>query len=255
MLQQTQASRVVEPWRRFMEALPTVQLCADSPRSTVLGLWRGLGYNQRAGRLHDAARTMVRDFDARVPDRPEALRTLPGVGAYTANAVASFAFGAPVGVLDTNVGRVLARAIENRRLDRPEAQRLADDLVARHASAAHNQAMLDLGGQFCTAVARCPSCPLATHCRWRREGGPDPAPRSAAVSKPQGAFAGSDRQVRGRMIDLLRDGPRRTSGLRRACGVDRDRFDRLLGALVRGGLVEAPSGQVRLVEDPRSLVE
>ncbi len=252
MLQQTQAVRVVEPWRRFMTALPTAQSCAASSRSTVLELWRGLGYNRRATNLHDASRAIVRDHDGQIPPHPATLRTLPGVGSYTANAVASFAFGAPVGVLDTNVGRVLARAIENRRLTHGEAQRLADALVPRRASAAHNQAMLDLGSQYCVGAPRCVSCPLAHHCRWRCDGGIDPAPRSAAVSIRQSPFEGSDRQLRGRMVDVLREGPRRLDEMREVLTTDRERFTRLLGALVRDGLVEATSATVRLAGDTRS---
>ncbi len=253
MLQQTQAARVVEPWRRFLHALPTVQSCAAAPRSTVLGLWRSLGYNRRAGNLHDAARVIVRDHDGRVPAQPATLRTLPGVGSYTANAVASFAFGVPVGVLDTNVGRILARAIENRRLTRGEAQQLANELASRRHSATHNQAMLDLGSQFCVAAPRCEDCPVVRRCRWRRDGGADPAPQSAAVSVRQKPFEGSDRQLRGRIVDALRDGPQRRDGLRHICGTERERLARLLDDLVGEGLVDVTSALVRLAGDTRSL--
>ncbi len=251
MLQQTQAPRVIEPWRRFLEALPTPGACAVAPRSTVISLWGGLGYNRRAGYLHDAARAVVDEFAGRVPEDPAALRRLPGVGSYTANAVASFAFGAPVGVLDTNVGRILARAIANRPLGRAEAQRLADELVRGVASAAHNQAMLDLGAQFCTATPRCVTCPLARRCAWRAEGGDDPARHSAAVSVRQSAFAGSDRQLRGRIVALLREGPARLDVVVAHVDEPQARVEVLVASLIADGLVERAKGEVRLAGDPR----
>ena len=122
MLQQTQTSRVVEPWRRFLERFPTPTSCADAPLSTVLTVWAGLGYPRRAKAIHDAARVMRDDHDGAVPREVAQLLQLPGVGEYTAHAVASFAFAKPVAVLDTNVGRVLARAIENRTLRHREAR-------------------------------------------------------------------------------------------------------------------------------------
>ncbi len=251
MLQQTQAARVIEPWRRFMESLPTVDACADAPRAVVIALWGGLGYNRRAGYLQDTARVLVEEFDGHVPSDPDALRQLPGVGGYTANAVASFAFGERVGVLDTNVGRVLARALVNRPLGRSEAQRLADELVRGRDSAAHNQAMLDLGAQFCTATPRCHTCPMASRCAWRAAGGPDPAQRSAAVSVRQSAFAGSDRQCRGRIIAVLRDGPTNPDALSIRIAEPRERVERLIAALVGEGLVEYDVHAVRLVDDTR----
>lgn len=254
MLQQTQARRVIEPWRRFLVELPTVVACADAPRSVVIGLWGGLGYNRRAGYLHDAARLVVRDFDGRIPREPVVLRTLPGIGAYTANAVASFAFGVRVGVLDTNVGRVLARAIANRPLGRVEAQRLADQLVPRRDSAKHNQSMLDLGAQFCTSTPQCIACPLANQCAWRRDGGADPARHSAGVSQSQSVFEGSDRQLRGRIVSMLRSGPRRLEDLHREYVEEEGRIERLLSTLVVDGLVERGDGVVQLVDDPRDWV-
>ena len=254
MLQQTQATRVIEPWRRFMVSLPTPSACAASPRSAVIALWGGLGYNRRAGYLHDAARVILDEFDGFVPSDPDALRRLPGVGAYTANAVASFAFGLGVGVLDTNVGRILARALVNRPLARSEAQRLADELVRGRDSAVHNQAMLDLGAQFCTANPRCPTCPMASRCAWRAVGGPDPAQYSAAVSVRQSAFVGSDRQCRGRIIAVLRDGPSNLDALLVRIAEPRERVERLLAALVGDGLVEHGAHSVHLVGDTRERV-
>jgi A/G-specific adenine glycosylase len=162
---------------------------------------------------------------------------LPGVGEYTANAVASFAFGRRVAVLDTNVGRVLARALANEPLRTRDARALAHQLLPRSGIAEFNQAMIDLGAQFCRATPRCDECPLVRSCAWRRHGGVDPAPLSAAVSRPQAKFVGSNRQLRGRVMRALHDGPRAKTRLVRDLGVERSRADVVLESLVRDGLV------------------
>ena len=238
MLQQTQTSRVEEPWQRFMAQFPTPSACANAPLSSVLTAWRGLGYHRRAKALHEAAR-MIRDqFAGELPNDVEQLRRLPGVGEYTANAVASFAFQQPVAVLDTNVGRVLARALVNRRLRPSEARILAADLLPRTNSASFNQAMLDLGAQFCRAKPRCEECPMVLHCAWRRDGGDDPAPLSAGVSRPQPRFDGSNRQLRGRVLDVLRERPRSRRQLSSSFkDVEPRRRDEVLASLERDGLI------------------
>jgi A/G-specific adenine glycosylase len=238
MLQQTQTARVVEPWSRFLASFPTPTHCADAPLSRVLTIWTGLGYPRRARALHGAARVIRDEHGGEVPRDVASLRRLPGVGEYTAHAVASFAFNEPVAVLDTNVGRVLARAIENRTLARSEARALAVTLLARDGSARFNQAMLDLGAQFCRATPRCEPCPLSAHCRWRQCGGQDPAPRSAAVSRPQAPYAGSARQLRGRVLRALGDGSRTVGQLARELpDVEATRRREILDGLVRDGLV------------------
>ncbi len=238
MLQQTQATRVIEPWTRFMEQFPTPSSCAGASLGEVLMAWRGLGYHRRAKALHETARVLRDEYGDAVPREVELLRRLPGVGEYTAAAVACFAYGEPVAVLDTNVGRILARALANRVLSRAEARALAAALVPRREPSAFNQAMLDLGAQFCRAAPACGACPLAAQCRWRQRGGADPAPRSAGVSRPQPPFKGSRRQLRGRVLDALREGPqsRRRLG-ERLNGVEPARCDDVLDALARDGLI------------------
>ena len=115
MLQQTQTSRVIAPWQRFLDHFPTPTACANAPLGDVLRLWEGLGFHRRAKFLHDTAIALRDNHGGTVPRDVKELRSLPGVGAYTANAIASFAFGTPTAVLDTNVGRILARAVANRR--------------------------------------------------------------------------------------------------------------------------------------------
>ena len=203
MLQQTQVVRVLEPWRKFLESFPTPEACANASQADIIRHWAGLGYHRRARSLHGAAIMICSDFGGKVPTSPDLLRRLPGVGEYTANAVASFAFGEPVAVLDTNVGRVLSRALANRPLQRREAQDLAQQLLPKAKSVIFNQAMLDLGAQYCRAVPKCEECPIAALCRWRQEGGVDPSKKSAGVSRPQSPFEGSRRQARGRIIRAL----------------------------------------------------
>lgn len=238
MLQQTSTRRVIEPWRRFLDAFPTPESCARAPLAEVLRLWSGLGFPRRAKSLQGAARVMCEKFNASVPSAIDDLLSLPGVGSYTAHAVASFAFNAPVAVLDTNVGRVVSRALANRLLRPSEAQAIATGLLPRDGVAAFNQAMLDLGAQFCTRAPRCAVCPLRRKCRFHREGGTDPAPGSAAVSRRQAPFAGSDRQVRGRLMKALHERPlTRGSLLGLVDDVNVERVEVLLDQLVQEGLI------------------
>ncbi|HEY5092299.1 MAG TPA: A/G-specific adenine glycosylase [Acidimicrobiales bacterium] len=250
MLQQTQTSRVVGPWRSFLDAYPTPKDCADATLAGVLQRWSGLGYHRRAKALHDAARIIRDEFNGEVPSEVVDLRRLPGVGDYTAHAVASFAYGKPVAVLDTNVGRILARALENRSLRASEARDAARALLPRRDSAGFNQAMLDLGAQFCRSSPRCDDCPVAGVCRWRLEGGLDPAPHSAAVSRPQPAFAGSDRQARGRVLAALREEPQSTTQLLKRLGdVGEVRTTNVIASLMRDGLVGRTGRLIHLSRD------
>jgi len=249
MLQQTQSSRVVEPWTRFLERFPTPSACAESSVAEVVRYWNGLGYPRRAQYLRLAARQICDDHAGLVPDGWDDLRALPGVGDYTASAVASFAFHRPVAVLDTNVGRVLARAVANRTLAPREARRLAKELLGRCDSAVFNQAMIDVGAQHCRSTPSCEGCPLAGVCRWRREGGDDPAPLSASVSRRQSRFVGSDRQVRGRVLRELGGGPVHRVRLRASfADIETSRYEGVLKTLADDGLVELGT-RVRLAGD------
>lgn len=176
MLQQTQVSRVVDFYHRFLERFPTLHHLAESPPGHVLEAWAGLGYYNRARNLHALARTVTREGDGRLPADAEALRALPGVGAYTAGAVSSFAFERRAGLVDTNVARVLARVFAprldpRRPRDRSELWRIADAVLPARGNVAwtHNQAIMELGALVCTArVRHCGRCPVARHCATRR---------------------------------------------------------------------------------------
>ena len=246
MLQQTGVSRVLERYECFCERFPTPAACAAAPASAVIEAWRGLGYNRRALRLHAAARHIT-DAGRGFPRTLEGLLALPGVGPYTARAVLALAFEQNVGVVDTNVGRLLAR-LGGRRLTGAEAQAAADGLVPPGRAWLWNQALFDLGATVCRRrVPACEDCPLRGHCRWRGEG-PDPADRSAGVGVSQPPFEGSDRQGRGRLVDALRDGPQPASAAAHLMGLEDDppRARRIVASLRRDGLVIEQDGTLQL---------
>lgn len=251
MLQQTQVRRVDPRYRAFLEAFPTPRACADADVARVIRLWDGLGYNRRARDLHHTATLVVERHGGRVPDDLDALMSLPGVGPYTARAVLSFAFDRDVGVVDTNVGRVLARCFRGVRLTRRAAQDLADALVPDGRSRAWNLALMDLGAEVCRKrMPRCDECPAAHGCAWATGGReePDPAAATAGTSRPQSRFEGSDRQGRGRLVTALRRRPVPLAELPGVVGwpADPERAHRVARDLALEGLVEVVDGIVRL---------
>jgi A/G-specific adenine glycosylase len=203
----------------------------------VVELWKGLGYNRRAVHLHACATAITAEHDGRVPAVLEDLLTLPGIGPYTARAVLVFAFERDVAVLDTNVGRVLAR-LDGRTYSSRDAQARADDLVPSGSAWRWNQSLLDFGSTTCTKRApHCDRCVIRSACAWQGVGR-DPADGSAGVPAPQSTFAGSDRQGRGPLIDELRDGPVREADLAEAMGWpgDEARARRVADRVVADGL-------------------
>lgn len=241
MLQQTQVERVRPRWHSFLARFPTPAACADSPLGDVLVEWAGLGYPRRARDLHRCATRVVAEHSGSLPDDLGALMALPGIGPYTARAVLAFAFEADVGVVDTNVGRVLART-HGRRLAAREAQHLADSVVPAGGGWAWNQAMLDLGATVCRPRSPvCQACPVSRWCAWAVAGhpAPDPATGSAGVSTRQARFEGSDRQGRGRLLAAVAAGPVPAGSVASAMGWphDTERAARVAATLVADGLV------------------
>lgn len=245
MLQQTQVARVVDRLPRFLDRFPTPTACADRPVGAVIDEWSGLGYNRRAVNLHRTS-VVVRDrHDGRVPSDLADLMDLPGIGPYTARAVRVFAHELDDGVVDTNVGRVLAR-LTGASLTASAAQRLADRLVPAGLGWQWNQGLMELGALVCRPTPRCDRCPLVAACTWRGIG-TDPARGSAGVSKGQGRFAGSDRQGRGRLVDALRSGPVAITDVAGVMGWDdADRARRVAAAVVADGLAVERDGELRL---------
>lgn len=192
MLQQTQAATVAPYYERFMKRYPTVQHLADAPRDDVLALWAGLGYYRRAHALHDAAALVCRDLNGELPDTVEGLLALPGIGRYTAGAIASIAFGRRAPILDGNVARVLARLFElHGQPDAPAMTkrlwRLAEEILPARDCGSFNQALMELGATVCTPqTPRCSACPVARQCESLRQGVVDeiPPPRRRASVKP-----------------------------------------------------------------------
>jgi len=246
MLQQTQVDRVVPHYERFLAAYPTPAACARARAADVVRLWSGLGYNRRALHLHRAATTVVAAHGGTLPAQDAALRTLPGVGPYTARAVRSFAFGEDVAAVDTNGVRVLARGVAGVPLSLHGAMALGDRLVPPGASWEFNQTMFDLGATVCTARRPdCGRCPLSRLCAWRRGGTATDDPwRGSPTARPRGAFGGSDRQGRGRLLEALRRGGVPATGLAGACGWPDDpaRAERIAAALVDEGFARWPGG-------------
>ena len=170
MLQQTQATRVVPSYRAFVRRFPTIRALAAASRADVLRAWAGLGYNRRAVALHEAA-GMVVERGGRLPSEPAALRWLPGIGPYTAAAVASIAFDVPVPAVDTNGDRVVRRFVLGRDdAGRSEIHRAAAAWLDRSDPGGWNQAVMDLGREVCRPVPMCQVCPLARMCAFRQSG-------------------------------------------------------------------------------------
>jgi A/G-specific adenine glycosylase len=251
MLQQTQVARVLSRWDGFLGRFPTVAACAAAPVGEVVRAWAGLGYNRRAVNLHRAATVAVDRYGGNLPTGLEELLALPGVGPYTARAVQAFAFEADVGLVETNSARVLARAVTGRRLTPPEAQARADALVPAGQGWSWNQAVMDFGSLICRRrEPACGDCPVAGSCAWARAGwpSPDPAAGSAGAGTRQSAFAGSEREGRGRLVAALRHGPVAVGDVTAAAGWpgEPDRARRMADGLVGEGLIRLRDGVLSL---------
>ena len=172
MLQQTQVSRVMAFWPRFLKRYPTVQRLARARPAAVREAWEGLGYYRRAENLHRLAKVVVREMDGTLPDEPAELEKLPGVGHYTAGAVACFAYEKPAATVDTNVARVLGRYFRVAGMRNLIALHRA--LQPRRGATAYafNQGVMELGALVCTARRpRCPECPVRKGCRYAAQEG------------------------------------------------------------------------------------
>jgi A/G-specific adenine glycosylase len=245
MLQQTPVTRVLPAYQAWLGRWPTPSALAAEPAGEAVRQWGRLGYPRRAIRLHEAARAIAERHGGRVPDSIEALRTLPGVGVYTACAVASFAFGQRHAVLDTNVRRVLARLVAGQ--EHPAAspsvaeRKMAESLLPRQPGLAPrwSVAIMELGALTCRPTSpRCASCPVAAFCAWRLAG----KPATAARRRGQ-RYEGTDRQCRGRLLAVLRDseGPVAAAAFD-AVWPDATQRARALDGLVADGLVDPLPG-------------
>ena len=267
MAQQTQISRVVEAWARFLDRFPTVIDLADASPAEVLRAWRGMGYDRRALNLRRAARAIVDEHGGRVPSDIADLERLPGIGPYTARAVASIAFGSPVGAVDTNVRRVLGRTlagVEAGAVPAGSMQVLADDSVDPDRPGAWTHALMDIGATLCRPRGpRCDVCPLQAWCQFAATRAAEPADRAAEPAaepaepatgpaprrtlvgtRPSRApairFTATTRWLRGRIVDRLRSAAGTAwSTVEAPIGDhDTDAVRAALAALARDGVVE-----------------
>ncbi len=254
MCQQTQVDRVVPRWLEWMARWPTPSALADASPADAIRAWDRLGYPRRARWLHAAAREIADRHADAVPSDTESLRALTGVGEYTAAAVQAFAFGMPSVVLDTNVRRVIARAVTGEALPPPSVRtrerEVAADLVAiaqadAVGGAAWSQSVMELGALVCTSRApACATCPVTDACVWVAAG----RPAADGPRRTQARYEGSDRQARGTVLALLRDASRAVpaSHVEDALA-DAARRQRAITSLIADGLiVETSAGDYRL---------
>ncbi|MQY24529.1 Adenine DNA glycosylase [Nocardia sp. RB56] len=245
MLQQTPVVRVEPIWREWVARWPVPSAMAAAAPGEVLRAWGKLGYPRRALRLHECARVLATEHGDEVPDDVDVLLGLPGIGAYTARAVACFAYGQRVPVVDTNVRRVVARAVHGRaEAGNPSSRDLAETEallpIRIDRAATFSAALMELGATVCTArTPSCDGCPLPS-CAWVTAG----RPVSEVVRRVQ-KYEGTDRQARGRLLDVLRaaSGPVEQVALDLAWTHDPGQRTRALDSLLVDGLIEqTPNG-------------
>lgn len=244
MLQQTPVTRVIPAWQAWCERWPTAHALQNASLGEVLSQWNRLGYPRRAKNLHRSAHIVTEKFGGELPRDVDTLETLPGVGTYTARAIACFAYSIPVPVVDTNVKRVVARAEDADQaaghwsvgfgLDRVNEVSTTD---CAEDYCQTQRGLMELGALICTARSpRCDQCPLQHSCRWRAEGYPeDPSVKPRA----QARYEGSDRQVRGIILGWLRDNPNSLDEeILATLWPSAPQRLRALESLVRDGLIE-----------------
>jgi len=247
MLQQTPVKRVLPKWHEWIDRWPTPADLAASKKSEAIHAWGRLGYPRRAIRLHESAGVIADKFENQVPRSLEDLRTLPGIGEYTAAAIASFAYGESALVMDINIRRFFARAIDG--IESPTSapsqieRRLRTELIPRDG-ALWAAATMELGALVCTArTPLCDQCPVMKICAWRAAD----YPKSEIVKKSQ-AWAGTDRQCRGLIVQHLRDHKSATKSALLKLWSDTDQSERALKSLIADHLIEATGNKFKLAD-------
>lgn len=252
MAQQTPVARVAPLWLEWVERWPSAIDLANASPADVVRAWGKLGYPRRALNLHLAATRIRDEFDGEVPNDVDALESLPGIGNYTARAVAAFAFGQRVPVVDTNIRRVLARAVLG--IAEPEPPRVRADMDLMESvlpesvkeSVAVNAGIMELGAIICTArTPKCGECPIAQQCAWALAGFPENAGRTRT---PQKKYEGSVRQARGAILALARTAQQITSAQIASAVTDQPRRDLALEGLLSDGLIIDTERGFRLPE-------
>ena len=245
MLQQTPVHRVLPIWEEWMGRWPTPLDLSLAKKSEVISAWGRLGYPRRALRLYESATVIARDFHNEVPSNPEILRSLPGVGEYTAAAIAAFAFNESTLVLDINIRRVFARVIDGvehptaapTQLERKSRKQLIPLEGAKWAAAT-----MEFGALICKSKnPLCDSCPLTRQCAWRKAG----YPKSELIRKSQ-SWAGTDRQCRGTIVQALRENPKLSKQKLSALWSDESQLEKALKTLIADGLIMRQGTTYRL---------
>ena len=245
MLQQTPVQRVLPVWEKWLAKWPTPRDLAEAKRSDVITDWGRLGYPRRALRLHESATIIARDYKNAVPQDLTDLRSLPGVGEYTAAAIAAFAFNQSTLVLDVNIRRLFARVIDG--VEFPTAspsqieRRLRADLIPADG-AKWAAATMELGALVCTSKnPDCAACPLKRQCAWRKAG----YPKSELVRKSQ-AWVGTDRQCRGVIVQALREEKKLSARRLKELWHDSSQVEAALKTLIADGLIETTGKSYQL---------
>lgn len=241
MLQQTPVARVLPKWIEWMERWPTPAELSKATPAQVITAWGRLGYPRRALRLHESAKIIARDFENEVPDSEEVLRSLPGIGDYTAAAISAFAFGANTLVMDVNIRRVLVRVLDGKEHPtssptvRERESRLA--ILPRRNADNWAAATMELGALICTSKnPSCNDCPIISQCKWRKNG----YPQSELVRKSQD-WHGTDRKCRGTIVQALRENESLTVSAIKKLWPDESQVEKALETLLTDNLIEEHS--------------
>jgi A/G-specific adenine glycosylase len=241
MLQQTPVARVLPKWNEWMQRWPTPAELALATPAQVITAWGRLGYPRRALRLHESAKIIARDFNNEVPESEEVLRSLPGIGDYTAAAISAFAFGANTLVMDVNIRRVLVRVLDGKEHPtssptvRERESRLA--ILPRRNADNWAAATMELGALICTSKnPSCNDCPIISQCRWRKNG----YPQSELVRKSQD-WHGTDRKCRGTIVQALRENESLTLSAIKKLWPEESQVEKALETLLADHLIEEHS--------------
>ena len=241
MLQQTPVARVLPKWIEWMERWPTPAELAKATPAQVITAWGRLGYPRRALRLHESAKIIARDFNNEVPENEEVLRTLPGIGDYTAAAISAFAFGTNTLVMDVNIRRVLVRVLDGKEhpTSSPTVRERESRLSILPRVNADNwaAATMELGALICTSKnPSCNDCPVISQCKWRKNG----YPQTELVRKSQD-WHGTDRKCRGTVVQALRENESLTLSAIKKLWPEESQVEKALETLLADHLIEEHS--------------
>ena len=256
MLQQTQVERTIPKFNEFMKRFPTMRKLSESTSGEVITMWSGMGYNNRAVRLQRLAKVVVAEHAGVVPSSIKSLLALPGIGPYTASAIACFAFDQSVPVIDTNIYRVLSRLVNGVNApSRGVVEPLAAQFLPAHRASEWHQGLMDIGATLCSVSApKCMRCPLRGACAAAPalQGGNNPklAETSVPYKPKQSQFTGSQRFYRGRIVEAVRHAPAKgipISALHEVIELQSSaQLGEIVGSLVRDGLVVQSEEFIRL---------